>query len=95
MSAIFISHKVLFYDLAFLFSWPAALLPGSISEDATILLHYMWTWLFPHSLMQTVEATVPIAIHAHVIYAVKAVAAQLLLSAHRDVQNNIVAQIQN
>lgn len=45
--------------------------------------------------MQTVEATVPIAIHAHVIYAVKAVAAQLLLSAHRDVQNNIVAQIQN
>lgn len=95
MSAVFISHKVLFYDLVFLFSWPAALLPGSISEDAAILFHSMWTWLLPHSLMQTVEATAPAAIHAHIICAVKAVAVELFISAHRDVQSNTVAQIQN
>lgn len=45
--------------------------------------------------MQTVEATAPAAIHAHIICAVKAVAVELFISAHRGVQSNTVAQIQN
>lgn len=45
--------------------------------------------------MQTVEATAPVAFNAHVVYAVKAVAVELLISAHRNVQSDIITQIQN